>query len=326
MRSFATALIAVSANAVKIAGIYEHDHHIVEPYTVTGDQTFTTTAIKAVPDGEATVTIRGQEFFNDEYSDESGMGSDDSGDRTTVVSFDSVSRHDHSDTYSESARGFKNSDYYSSQSGEAGGFYRDAHGDIQVYVDHSDDDRIGFIRDSDGVIVVTSEDDDSHATDDGVYGHRRRNDAFGPQRQVGKRYWSTKPFTFQDNDRETSYDSDDSDGSSYSHSHTSYSIHTDDSSADDQLKLREVTYEARIPTFSYQLQRNDSTARFARPAFASSVYTHADHGTGFRYDFGRSDAYGYDYRYGRNGVPFGRVGTYDYAGNAQKFAFFKGGI
>ena len=59
MRSFATALIAVSANAVKIAGIYEHDHHIVEPYTVTGDQTFTTSAIKAVPDGEATVTIRG---------------------------------------------------------------------------------------------------------------------------------------------------------------------------------------------------------------------------------------------------------------------------
>ena len=59
MRSFATALLAVSANAVKIAGIYEHDHHIVEPYTVTGDHTFFSSAINAVPDGEATVTIRG---------------------------------------------------------------------------------------------------------------------------------------------------------------------------------------------------------------------------------------------------------------------------
>ena len=182
MRSFATALLAVSVNAVKIGGIYEHDHHIVEPYTVTGLHTFTTPTIRAVPDGEEIVTIRGQEFVTAGNSDESGFGSDESGDRTTVVSFDSVSRHDHSDTYSETARGFKNSDYYSSQSGEAGGFYRDARGNIQVYVDHSDDDRIGFIRDFDGRIVVTSEDDDSHATDDGAYGHRRRNDAFGPQR------------------------------------------------------------------------------------------------------------------------------------------------
>ena len=69
MKSFATALLAVSVNAVKIAGIYEHDHHIVEPYTTTFEHDFIAPAIKAVPDGEATVTITGQEFIDAEYSD-----------------------------------------------------------------------------------------------------------------------------------------------------------------------------------------------------------------------------------------------------------------
>ena len=131
-------------------------------------QTFRSASRVAVP-GESTIRINGRRIIVDNHTDESGHGSDESGDLTTVVSVSAVSSHDHSDDYSETARGFKNSDYYSSQSGEAGGFFRDAHGDVQVYVDHSDDDFIGFKRGKDGKIAVVTLSDDPDHTDDGLY-------------------------------------------------------------------------------------------------------------------------------------------------------------
>ena len=92
-------------------------------------------------------------------------------------------------------------------------------------------------------------------------------------------------------------------------------MHTYDSTDDDHIRIEEVAYDVKIPTFSEQLVEKRETLPFATPAFSTSVYTHKDHGH-FRYDFGRSEAYGRDYKYGANGVPFGRVATYDYAGNA----------
>ena len=152
MITFAAALLITASNAVGLQGIYEHDHYVVEPFTVTRPLTFRDEEFVEEPAGLATIRVVGERIVEESYSDESGFGSDSSSEVTTIVSFSSVSRHNHSDDYSETARGFKNSDYYSSQSGEAGGFYRDAHGDVQVYVDHSDDDFIGFKRDAYGRI------------------------------------------------------------------------------------------------------------------------------------------------------------------------------
>ena len=54
---------------------------------------------------------------------------------------------------------------------------------MQVYVDHSDDDFIGFKRDAYGRIQVVTESDDPNGTDDGYYEdgpYYQRNSAFGP--------------------------------------------------------------------------------------------------------------------------------------------------
>lgn len=114
MKTFAAAMLATASSAVGLEGIYEHDHYVVEPFTVQGPITFVDEEFKDLPDGLATVRVLGERVVHENYSDQSGFNSDESSDLTTVVSFSAVSRHDHSDDYSETARGFKNSDYYSS--------------------------------------------------------------------------------------------------------------------------------------------------------------------------------------------------------------------
>lgn len=169
MKTFAAGLLIAAAEAVNLEGIYEHDHYNHVPYTVTRHESYIGTHLEPRVD-HITQEVRGEQVYFHEHTDESGFGSHESDSTVrTIVSFSSVATHDHSDEYSESGYGLNNSDYYSSQSGEAGGFYRDHNGNLGVYVDYSDDDKIGFIRGADGYIGVYTESDDPFETDDGYY-------------------------------------------------------------------------------------------------------------------------------------------------------------
>jgi hypothetical protein len=169
MRTFTSALLAISAEAVNLQGAYEHDHYNHVPYTLTTYEPHYGTHLEPIVD-HITKEIRGEEVYFHQHSDSSGFQSYDSDSTVqTIISFESVRTHDHSDEYSESGYGLLNSDYWSSQSGVGGGFYRDHNGNLDAYVDYTDDDKIGFVRDADGYIIVYTESDDPFETDDGYY-------------------------------------------------------------------------------------------------------------------------------------------------------------
>ena len=169
MKTFAAGLLVAASEAVTLESVYEHDHYNQVPFTVTHYETVVGTHLEPVVD-EITYDIKGQEVYFHEHSNGTGFGDEDSDSTVqTIISFSSVDTHDHSDEYSESGYGLLNSDYYSTQSGEAGGFFRDHNGNLGRYVDYSDDDRIGFTRGPGGYIDVYTESDDPYETDDGYY-------------------------------------------------------------------------------------------------------------------------------------------------------------
>ena len=363
MKTFAAGLLIAAAEAVNLQGAYEHDHYNHVPYTVTRHEAYRGTHLEPRID-TITHKVRGEQTFFHEHSDNHGASgfSSDYSDTTvqTIVSFGSVSKHDHSDEYSESGYGLNNSDYYSSQSGEAGGFYRDHNGNLAVYVDYSDDDRIDFIRDIDGYIIVTTESDDPFETDDGYYdnygygnlgpggygGYYGRG-VYGPYGGLGpfdgKQHASNAHYSglgnggypnglndlgyggylggldgrgygygafndhtyaehgYGDHGKETSDYSHDSDGSSYSHSHSSYSIHTFDSTHDTHFHIEEYETYITKPTLGFDVVEHETIVPLVRPAFYEDAYTHHDHDT-YRYDFGREEAYGYEYSSGLGGI------------------------
>ena len=137
---------------------------------------------------------------------------------------------------------------------------------------------------------------------------------------------------YGDHGHETSDESYDSDGSSYSHSHSSYSIHTFDSTHDTHFHIEEYVTEITKPILGFDVVEHETLVPYVRPAYYEDVYTHGDHDT-YRYDFGRREAYGYEYethgglRDGLDSYPYQvpisnglNIPAYDRNGNPQLFA------